>query len=104
MEPECEEPFDWSWDNFEPTKDLLQTMVWEESLEFHPEDEETYFVRAGSALVTDDGVDVRLGQGDLVAIPNGAHHKVTNSSNTEVLQLFVTCAEPWTPECSVFLE
>ena len=22
-EPECEEPFDWSWDNFEPTKDIL---------------------------------------------------------------------------------
>ena len=40
MEPECEEPFDWTWDNFEPTKDLLQTMVWEESLEFHPEGEE----------------------------------------------------------------
>jgi mannose-6-phosphate isomerase-like protein (cupin superfamily) len=71
---------------------------------FHPEVEETYFVLAGSALVTVDGVDVVLGQGDLIAIPTSAHHKVTNSSNTEVLQLYVTCAEPWTPECSVFLE
>ena len=40
MEPECEEPFDWSWDNFEPTKELLQNMVWDESLEFHPEGED----------------------------------------------------------------
>ena len=36
---ECPTQFDWSWDNFEPTKELLQTMVWEESLDFHPVDE-----------------------------------------------------------------
>ena len=35
-EPEAEEGFDWTWDNFEPTKELLQKMVWDESLEFHP--------------------------------------------------------------------
>jgi mitogen-activated protein kinase 1/3 len=39
-EPECDEPFDWTWDNFEPTKDGLQRMVWDESLEFHPEGED----------------------------------------------------------------
>ena len=33
------EQFDWTWDNFEPTKDLLQNMVFEESLQFHTEDE-----------------------------------------------------------------
>jgi mitogen-activated protein kinase 1/3 len=40
MEPECDEPFDWTWDNFEPTREGLQGMVYEESLEFHPEGEE----------------------------------------------------------------
>jgi mitogen-activated protein kinase 1/3 len=40
VEPECDEPFDWSWDNFEPTKELLQKMVWDESLEFHPDGED----------------------------------------------------------------
>jgi len=35
-EPICEEPFDWSVDNFEPTKELLQNMVYEEALKFHP--------------------------------------------------------------------
>lgn len=35
-EPVSESKFDWSWDNFEPTRDLLQKMVWEESLSFHP--------------------------------------------------------------------
>lgn len=29
--------FDWNWDNFKPTKEILQTMVYEESLTFHPE-------------------------------------------------------------------
>lgn len=31
------EPFDWSWDNFEPTKEILQEMVYEEAVKFHPE-------------------------------------------------------------------
>jgi mitogen-activated protein kinase 1/3 len=39
-EPECEEPFDWTWDDFEPTKEILQRMVYEESLEFHPDEED----------------------------------------------------------------
>lgn len=31
-EPVSEAFFDWSWDNFEPTKDLLQNMVYDLSL------------------------------------------------------------------------
>lgn len=33
--------FDWSWDNFKPTKDLLQNMVYDESLFYHPEVKES---------------------------------------------------------------
>ena len=29
--------FDWAWDNFKPTKEALQNMVYEESLYYHPE-------------------------------------------------------------------
>lgn len=29
--------FDWAWDSFKPTKELLQTMVYEESLFYHPD-------------------------------------------------------------------
>lgn len=36
-EPPCEQLFDWSFDNFELTKDTLQTMVYEEARHFHPE-------------------------------------------------------------------
>lgn len=38
-EPICEMPFDWSFDNFEPTKEILQKMVYDHALHFHPEDE-----------------------------------------------------------------
>jgi mitogen-activated protein kinase 1/3 len=36
-EPQAPEPFDWSFDNFEPTKELLQSMVYDEGLRFHPQ-------------------------------------------------------------------
>lgn len=36
-EPTAEKVFDWSWDDFKPTKELLQQMVYEESLYFNPE-------------------------------------------------------------------
>jgi len=32
----CQLPFDWSFDNFEPTKDKLQEMIYKEALAFHP--------------------------------------------------------------------
>lgn len=35
-EPLSDEVFDWSWDNFEPTKELLQGMVYDEASKFHP--------------------------------------------------------------------
>ena len=35
-EPLASQPFDWSFDNFEPTKEILQNMVYEEALKFHP--------------------------------------------------------------------
>ena len=36
-EPIAEKVFDWSFDNFEPTKEILQKMVYDESLTFHPD-------------------------------------------------------------------
>jgi serine/threonine protein kinase len=35
-ESQPKEPFDWSWDNFEPTKEILQNMVFELGSVFHP--------------------------------------------------------------------
>jgi len=35
-EPLSDEVFDWRWDSFEPTKELLQGMVFDEASKFHP--------------------------------------------------------------------
>ena len=37
-EPLSPKPFDWSFDECELTKENLQSMIYEESLQFHPED------------------------------------------------------------------
>jgi mitogen-activated protein kinase 1/3 len=36
-EPISESPFDWSFDTFEPTKEIIQGMIYEESLQYHPD-------------------------------------------------------------------
>lgn len=33
-EPVCEQPFDWTWDDFELTKDRLQEMVYDEAVDY----------------------------------------------------------------------
>lgn len=33
-EPECHQKFDFSWDNFELTKESIQTRVYNEAMEF----------------------------------------------------------------------
>lgn len=35
--PQASMPFDWSFDHFQPTKDLLQSLIYTESLQFHPD-------------------------------------------------------------------
>jgi mitogen-activated protein kinase 1/3 len=35
-EPESKALYNWSWDNFEPTTEVLREMVYKESLSFHP--------------------------------------------------------------------
>jgi mitogen-activated protein kinase 1/3 len=36
-EPLADEVFDWTWDNFKPTKEILQGMIYDEAIKFHPE-------------------------------------------------------------------
>ena len=37
--PKSETTFDWSWDEFELNRELLQKLIYMESLYFHPEGE-----------------------------------------------------------------
>lgn len=66
--------------------------------------EETYYVISGVATVTLDSVKSTLKAGDLIAIPPDTAHQVTNISSTEKLVLLVSCAGPWVPQGTEFLD
>lgn len=61
-------------------------------IHYHPSVEETYFVLQGQALINIDGAEAIINSGDLITIPTSSHHKVTSLSDSEILQLYVTCA------------
>ena len=73
-------------------------------MHYHPQVEETYYILAGNAKIMIDDETATLHPGELVAIPPGKKHKITNLSHDQILTFIATCATPWTSDCSVFLE
>lgn len=71
---------------------------------YHPKVEETYYILSGLAEITLHDEKSALHPGELLAIPAGTPHKITNPSKDTVLCFVATCATPWTKDCSVFLE
>mgnify|MGYP006269858907 CR=1 FL=1 len=69
----------------------------------HPEMEEVYLVQSGQGFLELGDEEQVLGPGDLVTIPPGVPHKISNHE-ADILELCVTCVPPWTPDCSVFHE
>lgn len=70
---------------------------------YHPEIEETYYIISGEAKIVLDGTENHLIPGQLVAIVPNTKHKIINTSSEEKLVFLVTCAGPWTENCSVFV-
>lgn len=70
---------------------------------YHPETRESYFVQRGSGILELGSETREVGPGELVFIPPGELHKITNSAD-ELLELWVVCVPAWTPDCSVFTE
>ncbi len=71
---------------------------------YHPSVEECYYILSGEAMIELNEQQKNLRAGDLVAIPVGVRHKITNLSDKQKLKFIATCATPWTPDCSIFLE
>jgi mannose-6-phosphate isomerase-like protein (cupin superfamily) len=66
--------------------------------------DETYIVVKGKAnLELGEDKPRELNAGDFVAIPKDVNHKIYSIGN-EMLELVVTCARAWTPNCGVYLE
>lgn len=71
---------------------------------YHPVVEETYFILSGHAEIVIDNEKATLLPQQLVVIPTGSTHKITNLSKTDMLCFLVSCATSWHKDCSVFLE
>ncbi len=70
---------------------------------YHPEVEESYYLLSGYGQMDLGEQSSPVGPGDLVHIPSGVSHKLTNTGE-EPVQMMVVCVPPWDPDCSVFLE
>ncbi|MGF1531854.1 MAG: cupin domain-containing protein [Puniceicoccaceae bacterium] len=68
---------------------------------FHRKTEETYHLISGAGLMTLDGQEQMIGEGEAVAILRGQWHSIENQSS-EPLVMLVTCAPPWVPEDQFF--
>jgi mannose-6-phosphate isomerase-like protein (cupin superfamily) len=70
---------------------------------YHPVVEESYYLLSGEGVMDLGEETTGVAGGDIVLIPPGVSHKITNSGS-EVLRMLVVCVPPWDPDCSVFLE
>ena len=57
------------------------------SIGYHQHDSETeyYFVLSGSGIVSDDGKDVQVKQGDSIITGNGASHSIKNNGSVPLV-------------------
>jgi len=70
-------------------------------LETHPTIDQFIRVEAGMAEATLDGEEHRLGDGDVVVVPAGVEHDVTNVSDDMELRLSTIYSPPAHPDGTV---
>lgn len=71
---------------------------------YHPKVEETYYILSGQAWIILNDEESMVYPGQLITIPTGMTHKIINPSKDTMLCFIATCAEPWTEDCSIFVE
>ena len=69
----------------------------------HRISEEMYYLLDGEALMEIDGEERTVAVGDAILIPVGAWHQITNTGTGD-LRFLCTCAPPWTPEDTYFVD
>jgi mannose-6-phosphate isomerase-like protein (cupin superfamily) len=70
---------------------------------YHHQMEEVYYILRGQAQLTVDDETSTVGPGDTIVIAPGAHHKIVNGGDTDVVMV-VACAPAWHEYDNVFLE
>lgn len=70
-------------------------------LETHPDIDQFIRVEAGTATAVLDGEESSLGDGDVVVIPAGTEHNVTNTADDDPLRLYTLYSPPAHPDGTV---
>ena len=70
---------------------------------FHPLAEETYFVLKGRGLMEVDGQTRELGEGDAVAIPSSAKHRIENIGDVK-LEFLCCCAPAYSHDDTILCD
>lgn len=71
---------------------------------YHPQTEEIYYILAGAGRMTIDGDTRDVGPGDAIAIPPGAIHTITNTSDATTLKFLCCCAPAYEHTDTVLIE
>ena len=69
----------------------------------HPVAEEIYYITHGTGCMRIDGEEREAGEGDAIAIPPGARHKLWNVGD-DTLQLLCCCAPAYEHEDTILIE
>jgi len=70
-------------------------------LETHADIDQFIRVESGSATAVLDGEESTLGDGDVVVIPAGTEHDVTNTADDEPLRLYTLYSPPAHPDGTI---
>jgi mannose-6-phosphate isomerase-like protein (cupin superfamily) len=70
---------------------------------YHKITEEVYYLISGKGLMYLNGVEREVGPGDIVIIPPGTKHKLTNHGFLPIVMV-VTCAPGWEAADQVLTE
>lgn len=70
---------------------------------FHPRTEEIYYILEGTGSMQIDDETRDIGPGDAIAIPPGATHQITNTSD-QVMKFLCCCAPAYEHDDTVLME
>lgn len=87
----------------EHTQLVLMTLQPGEDIgrETHPDVDQFIRIESGTATAVLDGEETRLDDGDVLVIPAGAEHNVTNTSDDTPLRLYTLYSPPEHPDGTV---
>jgi len=87
----------------EHTQLVLMTLQPGEDIgrETHPDVDQFIRIESGTATAVLDGEETRLDDGDVLVIPAGAEHNVTNTADDTPLRLYTLYSPPEHPDGTV---